>query len=179
MLTGLGGPKGADPDVLMTTYVVAVHGIRDDCVMEAAGKFIRGDMQIEGWKPGRAPTTDVFTKACRELSSQKTAAENREKYKRIERKDDRPTTPEQRQRMGEKLRLLKEAIAGNEACRREIGWYEAETKEQTAMRIKYEDVKQVESGVTLQEFVSGCRGGKWPIGARYVAILQIVFEHGV
>ena len=38
-------------------------------------KFIRGEVQ--DFKPGRAPTTDIFTRECKSEASAKTARENR------------------------------------------------------------------------------------------------------
>ena len=75
MLTGLGIPHKADPDVLLRTYCIAVHGIREDSVIETCGKFIRGEVQ--DYKPGRVPPTDIFTRECKAEASAKTARENR------------------------------------------------------------------------------------------------------
>lgn len=75
MLTGLGTPTNTDADVLMRTYAIAVHGIREDCVVEVCGKYIRGE--ISNHKKGRAPATDIFTAECRAVANTKTAIERR------------------------------------------------------------------------------------------------------
>jgi hypothetical protein len=110
MLTGLGIPHGTDPDVLLRTYAIAVHGIREDCIVEVCGKYIRGE--VEGHKKGRAPTTDLFTTECRSEASARTAHENR-KTKRIEAPKETEHSEEHRVKMAALLSMLGRAHNGD------------------------------------------------------------------
>lgn len=109
MLTGLGIPHGTDPDILLRTYAVAVHGIREDAVVEICGRFIRGE--VSGFKGGRAPATDVFTRECKSEASVKTAVENR-KHRRIEAQPQEEQSLEHRMKMGALLKTLNRALNG-------------------------------------------------------------------
>jgi len=119
MLTGLGIPSKADPDVLLRTYCIAVHGIREDSVIETCGKFIRGEVQ--DYKPGRAPPTDIFTRECKSEASAKTARENRA-HKQIaddtQRKEE--ITVEQRVKVGGWFELLRRAQKGDKKASEEL-----------------------------------------------------------
>lgn len=117
MLTGLGIPAKADPDVLLRTYCIAVHGIREDSVVETCGKFIRGEVQ--DFKPGRAPTTDIFTRECKSEASAKTARENRAHRQIVDESKQRreEMSVEHRVMMAGNLRLLSRALAGEQSAR--------------------------------------------------------------
>jgi hypothetical protein len=124
MLTGLGIPHGTDPDVLLRTYAVAVHGIREDAILETCGKYIRGE--VEGHKKGRAPTTDLFTSECRSWANTKGAVERKAKRQLPPPQEQEiPLTPEQRTAMKEKLTTWRRAMAGDTAAQhalRKHGW---------------------------------------------------------
>lgn len=117
MLTGLGIPSKADPDVLLRTYCIAVHGIREDSIVETCGKFIRGEVQ--DFKPGRAPTTDIFTRECKSEASAKTARENRARRQIADESKQRreELSVEHRVMMGGNLRLLSRALAGDRSAK--------------------------------------------------------------
>lgn len=123
MLTGLGIPHGTDPDILLRTYAVAVHGIREDCIVETCGRYIRGE--VEGHKKGRAPTTDLFTAECRSAASAKTAREQRPAKQIAAPEPERQMTEAERAAMRDKLATLKRALAGDQAAQnalRKYGW---------------------------------------------------------
>lgn len=119
MLTGLGIPSKADPDVLIRTYCIAVHGIREDSVIETCGKFIRGEVQ--DFKPGRAPTTDIFTRECKSEASAKTARENRA-HKQIAHDTQRreEISVEQRVKVGGWFELLRRSQRGDKKATEEL-----------------------------------------------------------
>jgi hypothetical protein len=64
-------------------YADSVGDLRQDAVWDVCGN-IRTGKQEGLTNLDKAPTVARFATWCRELASQKTAAENREKYKRIE-----------------------------------------------------------------------------------------------
>ena len=108
MLTGLGTQPGIDPDVLLRTYAIAIHGIREDAIIEVCGRFIRGE--VSGFKGGWAPSTDVFTRECKAEASVKTAVDNR-KTRRIAAPEQEQSL-EHRMKMGALLKTLNRALAG-------------------------------------------------------------------
>lgn len=132
MITGLGIPIGTDPDILIRTYSIAVNGIREDAVTETCGRFIRGE--VEGFKRGRCPTTDVFTQECRAWAKTIEAREWRAQHKKLadhseERRQEHSF--EHRQKMFGLLTHLKNALNGNKESQKvlaQYGWKSAPEK---------------------------------------------------
>ncbi len=77
MLNGLGIPPGTDPDALISAYALAAHGVCEDCVRHTAAAFTRGELQLKGYRKGRAPATDLFAEACREEQARRQVREAR------------------------------------------------------------------------------------------------------
>jgi hypothetical protein len=125
MLTGLGIPHGTDPDILLRTYAIAVHGIRQDSIVEVCGRYIRGD--VDGHKKGRAPTTDLFTNECRSWASAMIARENRPTASLPKPEERIEMTQEEREAMRDKLNTLNKALKGDRASQealQQYGWRE-------------------------------------------------------
>ena len=125
MLTGLGACSD-DPDILIRTYSVAVNGIREDAVTETCVRFIRGE--VEGFKRGRCPATDVFTQECRAVAKTKDAQEWRAQHKKLEDQTAQKREEfsfEHRQKMIGLFDHLKKALAGSKESQRVLepyGW---------------------------------------------------------
>lgn len=123
MLTGLGIPHGTDVDILIRTYAISVHGIREDAIRETCGRYIRGD--VEGHKRGRSPTTDLFSAECRSWANVLKANENR-KVKRLEKPEETyEHSYEHRMKMIALFGKLKRALAGDRQAQKELepyGW---------------------------------------------------------
>lgn len=126
MMNGLGIPPNTDPDILIRTYSLAVTGIREDAIVQTCGRFIRGD--VEGFKRGRCPATDVFTQECRSWQRTIEAQEWRAKHKKLadqseERRQER--SEEHRQKMIGLINHLKKALAGSKESQKILepyGW---------------------------------------------------------
>lgn len=126
MMNGLGVPPNTDPDILIRTYSVAVDGIREDVIVQVCGRFIRGE--VEGFKRGRCPATDVFTQECRSWQKTVEANEFRASRKQIVQQEERRAedySQERRQKMIGLLAHLGKALRGNKESQRILephGW---------------------------------------------------------
>lgn len=132
MITGLGIPNGTDPDILIRTYSIAVNGIREDAIIETCGRFIRGE--VEGFKRGRCPTTDVFTQECRAWAKTIEAREWRAQHKKLADQSEarrQDHSEEHKQKMIGLFDHLRKAIAGSKESQRILephGWKSEETR---------------------------------------------------
>lgn len=126
MMNGLGVPPNTNPDILIRTYSVAVDGIREDVIVQVCGRFIRGE--VEGFKRGRCPATDVFTQECRSWQKTVEANEFRASRKQIVQQEERSAADhsvEHREKMKNLLRIWSRAYRGDRECQRILekwGW---------------------------------------------------------
>lgn len=131
MLTGLGAWSD-DPDILIRTYSVAVDGIREDAIIETCVRFIRGE--VEGFKRGRCPATDVFTQECRAVAKTKDAQEWRAQHKKLADQSEarrQDHSEEHKQKMIGLFDHLRKAIAGSKESQRILephGWKSEEKR---------------------------------------------------
>ena len=121
MLSGF--PQGnIDPDVQIRVYVAASRGIREDAIISAADRFMRG--KVKDQNRSFAPSSAEFACEC-EREAERLALLENYRPRIAPPQDDFRATPEHRQKMRHLFELLKRARAGDIMAQQELrphGW---------------------------------------------------------
>lgn len=117
MITGF-GQYNIDADTQIRAYVIAADGCRDDAIVSACKRFIRGE--VKGHKASRLPTTAEFAQECRSENDTIVARESRRPA--LPKPPEPIISPEEKARVAEKMKHLRAAIRGDQEARRVVGW---------------------------------------------------------
>lgn len=111
MLSGFPASSTTDPDAQVGAYILAVHGIEQEAVRNAAIAYIQGKVKRDDNR--FAPSCAEFAERCRDEASMLAA----QRRPRIEPPPPKPSAPRV---APEKMALLKEATRGNEAAQEKL-----------------------------------------------------------